>query len=225
MEVQILNKIPYPKCLSKIPMCVGRLFVLKRNIMKCSISNPYNRISTAQALVLGVVAVIAMSLLAWSGGVVADGYLHYTFAEVNLWRVLASEIVVWLLPTLLLYVAGVAMTRSWCGGVALTANMAFAHILLMLTMLPMLIPVVHQTMTSILLDPTVALSLSPLHVGAIAAMGCWTMALLVLFWVWSYNAWRASFKVRGAWAVVTFVVVQLLCTIAGGYVMPWITQL
>jgi membrane protein DedA with SNARE-associated domain len=56
------------------------------------------------------------------------------------------------------------------------------------------------------------------HIIGYAILGV-VLCGLILYYIWSYNAYAVSCNIRGWRALTTFVLVQLLCTLFGGYLL------
>ena len=180
--------------------------------------NPFRYIAGTRALILGTIFIVATALLEWSGGIVQDGYLHYALKSVGFGRVLVADVVSWLLPTALLYVAGVWMSHSRIRPIDMLGTMAFARLLIVPTVVPMLIPAVQNVTMEIISNPMAVTSIPESSMLWLSATGIWATAWLVLYWIWSYNAFAVSCNVRGAKAVAVFVGVQIACTLFGGLI-------
>lgn len=187
------------------------------------IFNPFRHIAGAKALVMGLIFIVAASLISWSSGLAQDSYLHYSYAETTLWRVIALDIFYWLLPALVLYICGLLLTRSRIRIIDVFGTAAFAKLLILPMLAGLLIPSVQVQMKGLLdafiggVQPTTAqLTVTMLY-------GFWSLAWLVLYYVWSYNAYSESCNVRGWKAVLLFILAQVAITIAsstwGGYLL------
>ena len=178
--------------------------------------NPFRYIAGMRALLLGVVFIVATSLLEWSGGVVQDGYLHFTLKQTAWVWVLVGDVAMWLLSSLLLWVCGVAFSRSCVRVVDVFGTMAFARLLLLPMVAPLLLPSMQQLVLMLMESLAMNIDMATSQMAMLSAMGVWTTAWLVLYLVWNYNAFSVSCNLRGAKAVTIFVVVQLLCVVLGG---------
>ena len=177
--------------------------------------NPFRYIAGAKALIFGLVFIVASTLLLYSGGFIQDSYIHIGMAEASLWYVGAMQIVWWLLPALLLYLCGLLLSKSKIRIIDILGTTAFAQLILLLMIAPMLLPVVMNNMLE---------SVASLQTGAVPDMAeftpmiiysIWSLICLVVFYIWNYNAFAVSCNVGGWKAIVAFIAVQVVVTIVG----------
>lgn len=172
--------------------------------MNSNFCNPFRVIAGGKALVWGVVFIASAVALLCCGGLVQDGYLHFGLRAdgVRVWQVAAMEVLWWLIPALLLYGCGVAMSRSKIRAIDMLGTTAFAQLLL----LPMIAPLLLFDMTQSPVAPAWAMML----------FAVWALAWLILFFVWNYSAFSLSCNVRGTKAVCVFTAVQILLVCFSG---------
>ena len=177
--------------------------------------NPFRYIAGAKALIFGLVFIVASTLLLYSGGFIQDSYIHIGMAEAPLWHVATMHFIWWLLPALLLYLCGLALSKSKIRIIDILGTTAFAQLILLLMIAPMLLPVVMNNMLE---------SVASLQTGAVPDMAeftpmiiysIWSLIYLVLFYIWNYNAFAVSCNVGGWKAIVAFIAVQVVVTIVG----------
>ncbi|MBP3424772.1 MAG: hypothetical protein J6K57_07020 [Alistipes sp.] len=177
--------------------------------------NPFRYIAGAKALIFGLVFIVASTLLLYSGGFIQDSYIHIGMAKASLWYVGAMQIVWWLLPALLLYLCGVLLSKSKIRIIDILGTTAFAQLILLLMIAPMLLPVVMNNM----LESVAALQsgVTPQTASLIPIMiySIWSLICLVVFYIWNYNAFAVSCNVSGWKAIVAFIAVQVVVTIVG----------
>ena len=179
------------------------------------IFNPFRYIAGAKALILGLVFIAASALMLYSGNLIQDSYIHIGMADASLWLVLAMQVAWWLMPTSLLYICGVALSKSKIRFIDILGTTAFAQLILLLMIAPMLLPAVMNNTLELV---------AALQSGAMPDMatyiplmiyGVWSIAGLVLFYIWNYNAFATSCNVSGWKAIVAFIAVQVVMTIVG----------
>ena len=177
--------------------------------------NPFRYIAGAKALILGLVFIAASALMLYSGNLIQDSYIHIGMADASLWLVLAMQVAWWLMPTSLLYICGVALSKSKIRFIDILGTTAFAQLILLLMIAPMLLPAVMNNTLELV---------AALQSGAMPDMatyiplmiyGVWSIAGLVLFYIWNYNAFATSCNVGGWKAIVAFIAVQVVMTIVG----------
>ena len=179
------------------------------------IFNPFTYIAGAKALVFGLIFIATATLLLYSGGFIQDTYIHIGMAEAPLWYVAVMQIIWWLLPATLLYLGGVAMSKSRVRLIDMLGTTAFAQLILVLMIAPLLLPAVHNSTTEML---AVVQSGAVPTIGAMLPMvlySLYSLVCLALFYIWNYNAFAVSCNLSGWKAILTFICVQIVATIVG----------
>ena len=180
--------------------------------------NPFRYIAGAKALIFGLVFIVASTLLLYSGGFIQDSYIHIGMADAPLWHVATMHFIWWLLPALLLYLCGLALSKSKIRIIDILGTTAFAQLILLLMIAPMLLPVVMNNMLE---------NVATLHTGTVPDMAeftpiiiysIWSLICLVVFYIWNYNAFAVSCNVSGWKAIAAFIAVQVVVTIVGAII-------
>lgn len=177
--------------------------------------NPFRYIAGAKALIFGLVFIVASTLLLYSGGFIQDSYIHIGMAKASLWYVGAMQIVWWLLPALLLYLCGLALSKSKIRIIDILGTTAFAQIILLLMIAPMLLPAVMNNMLESVAALQSGAIIEPTSLMPIIIYSIWSLFCLILFYIWNYNAFAVSCNVSGWKAIVAFIAVQVVVTIVG----------
>lgn len=177
--------------------------------------NPFRYIAGAKALTMGLLFIVASALMLYSGNLIQDSYIHIAMAKASFWEVLGAQTIWWIIPTALLYLCGLLLSKSKIRIIDILGTTAFAQLIMLLLIAPMLLPVVMNCSTEFVasLQTGVAPDMSeyiPLMIYSV-----WSMICLVLFYIWNYNAFAVSCNVGGWKAVVAFISVQLIVTIVG----------
>ena len=177
--------------------------------------NPFRYIAGAKTLTMGYLFIIASALMLYSGNLIQDSYIHIAMAKASFWEVLGAQTIWWIIPTVLLYLCGLLLSKSKIRIIDILGTTAFAQLIMLLLIAPMLLPVVMNCSTEFVasLQTGVAPDMSeyiPLMIYSI-----WSMICLVLFFIWNYNAFAVSCNVSGKWAILTFIAVQVVVTLAG----------
>lgn len=186
--------------------------------------NPFRYIAGTKALVWGLIFIISEIVLLYGNGYVMDGFVHITHKPdgVLLWQASLVQIVMWLLPALLLYVCGFVMSHSNIRVIDILGTTAFAQLLLLPIIVPMLIPTVADILNSvseIALNPSSAGSaVESLPTVSILLLGVWSLVWLIMFYVWNYNAFATSCNVRGTKAIAVYIAVTLIVTVCAPYI-------
>ena len=178
------------------------------------IFNPFRHITGTKALVMGLIFIVATSLIEWSNGLAQDSYIHYTYSNATLWRVVALDLFYWLLPALLLYVCGLILSRSQIRLVDVFGTAAFAKLLLLPMLALQLLPCVQTQMKGVVDAIMAGAQPTGVQMTVTTLYGIWALAWLILYYVWAYNGYATSCNVRGWRAVLLFVLVQIVVTIA-----------
>lgn len=177
--------------------------------------NPFRYIAGAKALIFGLVFIVALALLLYSGGFIQDSYIHIGMAKASLWYVGAMQIVWWLLPALLLYLCGLALSKSKIRIIDILGTTAFAQLILLLMIAPMLLPAVMNNSMELIAALQSGAIIEPTSLMPIIIYSIWSLICLVVFYIWNYHAFAVSCNVSGWKAVVAFIAVQVVVTIVG----------
>lgn len=185
--------------------------------------NPFRYIAGTKSLVWGLIFIISEIVLLYGNGYVMDGYVHITHKPdgMLLWQAALVQVVMWLLPALLLYCCGLVMSHSKIRVVDILGTTAFAQLLLLPIIVPMLIPAVAdmlKTVADAALDPAFVSIIDTLPVVPLLLFAVWSLVWLILFYVWNYNAFSTSCNVRGGKAITVYIVVSLVVAIVAPHI-------
>ena len=177
--------------------------------------NPFRYIAGAKALIFGLVFIVASTLLLYSGGFIQDSYIHIGMAEASFLEVLGAQTIWWIVPAALLYLCGLLLSKSKIRIIDILGTTAFAQLILLLMIAPMLLPAVKENS----LDMVAALQSGTMPDMAaftpLMLYGIWSIFFCVIFYIWNYNAFAVSCNVSGWKAIVAFIAVQVVVTIVG----------
>ena len=177
--------------------------------------NPFRYIAGAKALVMGYLFIVASALMLYSGNLIQDSYIHIGMAEASFLEVLGAQTIWWIVPAALLYLCGLLLSKSKIRIIDILGTTAFAQLILLMMIAPMLLPAVMNNMLE---------SVASLQTGAVPDMAeftpmiiysIWSLICLVVFYIWNYNAFAVSCNVGGWKAIVAFIAVQVVVTIVG----------
>lgn len=177
--------------------------------------NPFRYIAGAKALILGLVFIAASAMMLYSGNLIQDSYIHIGMADASLWLVLAMQVAWWLMPTSLLYICGVALSKSKIRFIDILGTTAFAQLILLLMIAPMLLPVVMNNMLDSVATLQSGAIIEPTSLMLTMIYSIWSLICLIFFYIWNYNAFAVSCNVSGWKAIVAFIAVQVVMTIVG----------
>lgn len=185
--------------------------------------NPFRYIAGTKSLVWGLIFIISEIVLLYGNGYVMDGYVHITHKPdgMLLWQAALVQVVMWLLPALLLYCCGLVMSHSKIRVVDILGTTAFAQLLLLPIIVPMLIPAVAdmlKTVADAALDPAFVSIIDTLPTVPLLLFAVWSLVWLILFYVWNYNAFSTSCNVRGGKAITVYIVVSLVVAIVAPHI-------
>lgn len=185
--------------------------------------NPFRYIAGTKSLVWGLIFIISEIVLLYGNGYVMDGYVHITHKPdgMLLWQAALVQVVMWLLPALLLYCCGLVMSHSKIRVVDILGTTAFAQLLLLPIIVPMLIPAVAdmlKTVADAALDPAFVSIIDTLPTVPLLLFAVWSLVWLILFYVWNYNAFSTSCNVRGGKAITVYIVVSLIVIIVAPHI-------
>ena len=175
------------------------------------IFNPFRYIAGTKSLVFGLIFIATSTLLLYSGGYIQDSYIHIGMAAAPLWKVAAMQILWWILPAGILYLCGLLLSKSKIRIIDILGTTAFAQLILLLMIAPMLLPAVQNSTLEVVATlqsggvPTPGL---PLMIYSV-----WSFICIAFFYIWNYNAFAVSCNVSGWKAILTFIGVQVAITV------------
>ena len=180
--------------------------------------NPFRYIAGGKALVLGLVFILSASFLLYSGSMVQDSYVHIAPTTLSFWGILVAQLCWWAVPAVLYFAGGLLLTKSKIRIIDVLGTTAFAQLLYLLLIAPLLLPQVQESTTLTLqaiqqgVQPTIA------DMAAIMINGIWSTLVLILFYIWNYKAFSVSCNISGAKAIIYFVAVQIVLTVVGNVI-------
>ena len=177
--------------------------------------NPFRYIAGTKALVLGIMFIISSALMLYSDNMIQDSYVHIGLADVTLWQVLLVQFMWWIIPAVLLYTGGLLLSKSHIRIVDVLGTTAFSQLILIPMIAPLLLPTVKNSTLTVIestLNGTMAATADML---ALMIYSIWSTLMLVLFFVWNYNAFATSCNVKGWKAITYYIAVQVIISIAG----------
>ena len=177
--------------------------------------NPFRYIAGVKALIMGLIFIVASALMLYSGNYIQDSYIHIGMADAPLWHVATMHFIWWLLPALLLYLCGVLLSKSRIRIIDILGTTAFAQLILLLMIAPMLLPAVMNNMLESVASLQSGAILETASLMPMMIYSIWSLICLVLFYIWNYNAFTVSCNVSGWKAIAAFIAVQVVVTIVG----------
>lgn len=177
--------------------------------------NPFRYIAGAKALIFGLVFIVASALMLYSGNLIQDSYIHIGMAKASFLEVLGAQTIWWVVPALLLYLCGLALSKSKIRIIDILGTTAFAQLILLLMIAPMLLPAVMNNMLESVAALQSGVTLQTASLMPMIIYSIWSLFCLILFYIWNYNAFAVSCNVSGWKAVVAFIAVQVVVTTVG----------
>lgn len=173
--------------------------------------NPFHFVAGGKALGIGIIVVLVASFNGSVSNSHFDGVLdfHTGFAAPR-WFFFAEGLIDWLSLAVLLWVAGLLISRSRMRAIDVFGTTALARFpTLGMAFVAVLPGFQRQTARFVAMDLTfLPVDMAVFSIGAIVMV-----AMLVWMVLLSYRAFAVSCNVRGAKAVVTFVVATILAEI------------
>lgn len=178
--------------------------------------DPFRYFSGGRTFAVGVAGMLMISLLArWSGttfrGVVSQG-----LGDLAFWQLLLQQIAGWGVFSLLLYGAGLFFSRSKIRALDVFGNQALARVPLLLILLGGMFSPIRQ-MTEAMLTTTPQEALENMDLVGLTIFGCFSLAVLVWFFWWSYRGFAVAANLRGGKAAAIYIVCYLLAEAGAGW--------
>lgn len=187
-----------------------------------SFVSPFVKVAGAKALAWGVAGLAVSAAAACFSGWHAHGLLHFGPSPNNAWWVFAVEyLAIWIVPSILVYGLGAALSKSRIRAVDVFGTMSFSLLPLAAMNLIYLLPPMKRMLT-MFGDPNIDLAAmaGSLASPSFVAIGIAMTVLIVWMLVWMFNAVRVSCNLGGwrLWAtyVVGVVVGDLLSRLVIG---------
>ena len=177
--------------------------------------NPFRYIAGAKTLTMGYLFIVASALMLYSGNLIQDSYIHIGMAEASLLEVLGAQTIWWIVPTALLYLCGLLLSKSKIRIIDILGTTAFAQLIMLLLIAPMLLPVVMNCSTEFVASLQTGVAPNMADFTPLMIYSVWSLICLIMFYIWNYNAFAVSCNVGGWKAVVAFIAVQVIVTIVG----------
>ncbi|HIY49045.1 MAG TPA: hypothetical protein H9834_04390 [Candidatus Barnesiella excrementavium] len=168
------------------------------------LKNPFYRVAGYTSLVWGVVGIMASTAIAFVGGVHFHGLLHYGGAPNGAWWCFVAEhLVVWLVPSVLIYLLALFCSRSHVRPVDVLGTVAFAQLPFVLLSLFMALPPMREVATiqsvqavdALLTDTPRLLVL--VWIGVVSLL----LSIWVLYWLFRATSVACNLKGRNLWIV------------------------
>ncbi len=176
--------------------------------------NPFKFVAGPKALFLGVVIILIVSLLGSFSNTHFDGVLDvHTGLKAPTWLFFAENLINWVSMVLFLAISALIVSRSKWRFIDIAGTQALSRWPTLITALVMLPPAIRrfgEYLMSKAGQSTAAVTINPAD-AAIFAIAT-IISLLMIIWMVAlmYKAYATSCNVKGAKAIVTFIVSLIL---------------
>ena len=181
--------------------------------------NPFRYLPLRQAICWGIVAMILTAVFCWQVGLRMTSITQVNYAGGALWKATLSQLVVWLLFSVILYVVGVMLSRSKIRFWDVASFNLFARIPFDLTLLMFAIPTV-RSVVGLTMDGNMARVME--YANVLMVVGVVSALLSVWYFYWSYKAFAESTNVKTGKGVVAFILSFVVAYLVSGYLLKFI---
>jgi hypothetical protein len=177
--------------------------------------SPFEKVAGAKALAVGVGGLVISIVLSIFSGMHAHGLLHFGYAPVDAWWVHAAEyMVIWLVPAVIIWGLGAALSRSRIRPVDVFGTVAFSLLPLVVMNLLWLLPAMRQLLElsaspADLIAGIQSLGMTPSFIVSMAAASLVTCATVFLMLVWIFRAVKVVCNL-GGWRLWTVFMVGIV---------------
>ncbi|WP_286007957.1 YIP1 family protein [Barnesiella viscericola] len=171
------------------------------------LKNPFYRVAGYTSLVWGVVGIVVSTAIAFLGDIHFHGLLHYGGAPNGAWWCFVVEhLVVWLVPSVLIYLSALFGSRSHVRPVDVLGTVAFAQLPFVLLSLFMALPPMREVATIQSVQAVDALLTDTPRLLVLVWIG--VVSLLLSIWVlyWLFRAISVSCNLKGRNLWIVFII-------------------
>lgn len=181
--------------------------------------NPFKYLSLRKAWCWGIAALILASVYYWMNGLRPTSLTQLDFGGSRLWIATARLTAVWLIYAVIMYIVGVAASRSKVRFGDVAAFSAFARIPFYLSTLMFAIPSV-KSVFALTMDGNINAVMQ--YVNLLSLVG--VVSLIILIWsiYWEYQAFSESTNLKSGKGVGCFILVYILTYVATGLLIRFI---
>lgn len=178
--------------------------------------NPFKFMPLRKAMCWGIAFLILTSIYCWQIGLRLTSISQINYLGDRLWAATLRQIIVWLLLSVVLYVIGLAASRSKIRFWDVAAYNLYARLPFNLSLLVFAIPQVRSVM-ALLMEGSLATVMQ--YQGTLMLVATVAALFSVWYYVWTYYAFSIATNLKGAKGVTLFVVGWLVAYVASGYTM------
>ena len=180
--------------------------------------NPFRYLSIRQATCWGLAALILTSILCWALGLRVTSLTQINYAGDELWVATVRQLIVWVLFSLVLYVAGVLFSKSKVRFQDVAAFNLFARIPFDLSYLVFVFPKVRSVL-GLIMDGSIETALQ--YVNLLTVVGTASGIFAVWYAYWTYCAFSESTNLKGGRGVAIFIVSWAVAYVASPFLLMW----
>lgn len=177
--------------------------------------NPFNYLSGEKTLAIGVAGLLVMALTAWYYGDVFRGVVSSGYGDLAFWQLVLQQLAGWGIFASLLYLAARLLSTSKIRAVDIYGNQLFARIPFLIILLGGAIPVIKSLTTE--METMTALEITAMDITPVLLFGFLALAVLIWFFVWSYQGFSVAANLRGGKAAAAYIVSYLLAEVAASW--------
>lgn len=183
------------------------------------LKNPFRYLPLRQALCWGIAALILTAIFCWQVGLRMTSITQVNYAGGALWKATLQQIVVWLLFSAVLYVAGVMLSHARPRFCDVASYNLFARIPFDFTLLMFAIPTV-RSVVGLTMDGNMTRVME--YANLLAIIGVVSLLFSIWYFYWSYKAFAESTNIKNVKGVLTFIVCFVVTYVASGYILTLI---
>lgn len=178
--------------------------------------NPFVYLPLRQAMCWGIAAMILISIFFWQVGLRLTSITQLNLAGDRLWAATTRQLIVWLLFSAVLYLVGVAVSKSKVRLVDVAAFNLFARIPMDISFLMFAVPSV-RSVTALAGEGNIDAVMQ--HLDIMMIVGLFSAIMAVWYFYWSYKAFAEATNVKNTKGVLLFVASFIICYVSSIYLL------
>ena len=175
--------------------------------------NPFLFIAGFKAMIIGLVFIVAASLIGYAGNIHFDGVLDQHIGRAApLWFFIAEGFIDWLSLALVLAIFAVIMWRKTSRFIDIIGTQALARWPSVILALGLQIPVYKQVLNDVVVKAQQGSSamMNPMDITILVLISLLLLPVLIWMVALMYRAFAVSCNAKGAKAIVVFIVAILI---------------
>lgn len=182
------------------------------------IVNPFRYLPVRQATCWGLVVLILTSIFCWQVGLRMTSLTQVNFAGDELWVAFARQLILWIILSLGLYLAGVMFSKSKIRFQDVAAFNLFARIPMDVSLLVFAFPTV-RSVFGLIMDGSMQTAMQ--YVNLLSIVGLVVMGISIWYFIWTYNAFSEATNLKGGRGVAIFAVTWVICYFLSPFLLMW----